>query len=93
MLKDDVAAYKEKWTALMEIADERNQANDLQVYISQSCGGVFDGPSARWFSKRPHVTQEHSDIDLLFDDAERADVAFQELVQCWLPYGTKRNSS
>jgi hypothetical protein len=29
------------------------------------------------------VTQEHSDIDLLFDDAERADVAFQELVQCW----------
>jgi hypothetical protein len=83
MLKDDVAAYKEKWTALMENADERNQANDLQVYISQSFGGVFDDPSARWFSKRPHVTQEHSDIDLLFDDAERADVAFQELVQCW----------
>jgi hypothetical protein len=84
MLKVDVAAYKEKWTALMENADERNQANDLQVYISQSFGGVFDGPSARWFSKRPHVTQEHSDIDLLFDDAQRADVAFQELVQCWL---------
>ena len=67
----------------MENEGGRNKANELRHYISQSFGEVFDDPCARWFSKRPHVTQEHSDIDILFDDAERVDVAFQELVRCW----------
>jgi hypothetical protein len=60
-----------------------DKATTLCHYIRQSFGEVVDDPCARWFSKRPHVLQEHSNIDILFDDVERVDVAFQELVRCW----------
>jgi hypothetical protein len=89
LLQDDDAAYKEKWKCLMEMARNDgsvgcDEANALCHYIRQSFSDVVDDPCARLFSKRPHVLQEHLSIDSLFADVERVDVAFQELVQCWL---------
>jgi len=36
------------------------------------------------------VLQEHSSVDNLFDDVELVDVAFQQLVHCWLNVSFKR---
>ena len=82
LLKHDENLYTEKWDNVMKTSTV--DAKNLSEYIKTRFGVVFDDPSAHWFSRRPHLLQEHSSVDNLFDDVELVDVAFQELVQCWL---------
>ncbi len=89
LLLNDEDVYNSKWSSLMtQICDNgspgRAEACALSSYISTHLSGAVDDLRARWISTRPHVMQEHSSIDALFDDVECVDVAFQELVQCWL---------
>jgi hypothetical protein len=82
LLKHDENMYTKKWENVMKTSTV--DAKNLSEYIKTRFGVVFDDPSAHWFSRRPHLLQEHSSVDNLFDDVELVDVAFQELVQCWL---------
>jgi hypothetical protein len=89
LLLNDEDEYNSKWNSLMiKTCDNgspgRAEACALSAYIGTDLSDAVDDLRVRWISKQPHVMQEHSSIDLLFDDVECVDVAFQELVQCWL---------
>jgi hypothetical protein len=84
-LKKDEEMYDEMWERFSR--DERiHPANTLSDEICARFEQVLENPSAasRWFSWPPCVLQEHLSVDNLFDDVELVDVAFQQLVQCWL---------
>jgi hypothetical protein len=89
IISDDEVEYNSKWSSLMiKTFDSGSpgltEACALSAYISSHFRHVVDDLRVRCIGKRPHVIQEHSSIDMLFDDAECVDVAFQELLQCWL---------
>lgn len=91
LLKDVAEKYTSKWQKLMKnVPDGQSDAKNLSEYIENSFAQVAEGAVSNCFNRRPHVTQEHSSIDDLFDDVELVDVAFQELIQCWLKVGTLR---
>jgi hypothetical protein len=82
LLEDDEIQYNSKWSRLMH--EGRGEAIALSQYITESFGEAVDELDNRRRRDRPKVMQEHSSIDVLFEDVELVDVAFQELVQCWL---------
>jgi hypothetical protein len=62
------------------------QALSDEISKSKSFKKVLEDPNtaSRWFRRAPRVLQEHSSVDDLFDDVELVDVAFQQLVRCWV---------
>jgi hypothetical protein len=83
LLKVDELLYSKKWDSLMK--SSFLDATNLSEFIETHFREVLDkNLGFQWFSRRPHVVQEHTSIDNLFDDVELVDVAFQNLVQCWL---------
>jgi hypothetical protein len=91
LLKDVAEKYTDKWQKLMEtVPGGQSDAKNLSEYIENSFAQVAEGLVSNWFNRRPHVTQEHSSIDDLFEDVELVDVAFQELIRCWLKVGMPR---
>ena len=89
LLKDDETQYNVRWNKLMLRASHdgscgRSEASALSAYIRQNLHDCVDELEHRWFTQRPQVLQEHSSIDILFEDTECVDVSFQELMQCWL---------
>jgi hypothetical protein len=88
LLKDDEMQYNLKWSNLMlktfGCSNGSAEASALSEYIRESFREVLDDLSGSFLSKRPTVLQEHSSIDILFEDVECVDVAFQELLECWL---------
>jgi hypothetical protein len=89
IISDDEVEYNSKWSSLMiKTFDSGSpgytEACALTAYISTHFRHVVDDLRVRCIGKRPHAIQEHSSIDMLFDDVECVDVAFQELLQCWL---------
>ncbi len=87
-LKKDEEEHNRMWDGFLSETDE-HPAKNLSLEIATSFAEVIDDPKAasRWFSSQPRVLQEHSSIDGLFDDVELVDVAFQELISCWLNVG------
>ena len=92
-LKKDEEKYNEKWQRLFATMAEATQIEQLSQALSDEIGESFkkvlEDPNAasRWFMtfrRQPRVLQEHSSVDNLFDDVELVDVAFQQLVHCWL---------
>jgi hypothetical protein len=87
-LKKDKDNYNDKWKRLY--TSEKNHIEQLSHTfsddINKSFKKVLEDPNAasRWFRRQPRVLQEHSSVDNLFDDVELVDVAFQQLVHCWL---------
>lgn len=94
-LKKDEEKYNEKWQRLFATMAEATQIEQLSQTLSDEIGESFkkvlEDPNAasRWFRRPTCVLQEHSSVDNLFDDVELVDVAFQQLVHCWLNVSLK----
>jgi hypothetical protein len=84
-LKKDKNSYNKKWEELSKRTGV-HPAQTVTDEIRNSFKKVLEDPNAasRWFRRQPRVLQEHSSVDNLFDDVELVDVAFQQLVHCWL---------
>jgi hypothetical protein len=87
-LKKDEEKYNEKWRVLYvaEATQIEQLSRTISIDTDKSFKKVLEDPNAasRWFRRQPRVLQEHSSVDNLFDDVELVDVAFQQLVHCWL---------
>ena len=87
-LKKDEEKYNEKWRVLYtaEATQIAQLSRTISIDTDKSFKRVLEDPNAasRWFRRQPRVLQEHSSVDNLFDDVELVDVAFQQLVHCWL---------
>ena len=80
--------YNKKWEELSR-GTSVHPAQIVTDEIRNAFKKVLEDPNAasRWFMtfrRQPRVLQEHSSVDNLFDDVELVDVAFQQLVHCWL---------
>jgi hypothetical protein len=84
-LKKDKDNYNKQWEELSR-GTSVHPAQIVTDEIRKSFKKVLEDPNAasRWFRRQPRVLQEHSSVDNLFDDVELVDVAFQQLVHCWL---------
>jgi hypothetical protein len=87
-LKKDEENYNTKWAKLSKdtTIGHPHPAKALSDEIRKSFKKVLEDPNAPspWFRRQPRVLQEHSSVDSLFDDVELVDVAFQQLVHCWI---------
>jgi hypothetical protein len=87
-LKKDKDDYNKKWEEFNKLSRGTgvHPAQIVTDEIRKSFKKVLEDPNAasRWFRRQPRVLQEHSSVDNLFDDVELVDVAFQQLVRCWL---------
>jgi hypothetical protein len=87
-LKKDKKSYNKKWEEFNKLSRGTgvHPAQIVTDEIRKSFIKVLEDPNAasRWFRRQPRVLQEHSSVDNLFDDVELVDVAFQQLVHCWL---------
>jgi hypothetical protein len=87
-LKNDEKNYNERWEEFNKLSRGTgvHPAQIVTDEIRKSFKKVLEDPNAasRWFRRQPRVLQEHSSVDNLFDDVELVDVAFQQLVRCWL---------
>ena len=87
-LKKDKDRYNKKWEEFNKLSRGTgvHPAQTVTDEIRNSFKKVLEDPNAasRWFRRQPRVLQEHSSVDNLFDDVELVDVAFQQLVHCWL---------
>jgi hypothetical protein len=92
-LKKDEKNYNKIWDGFKRDKSE-HPAQALTDEIGKSVFSfkeVLEDPNtaSRWFRRPPRVLQEHSSVDDLFDDVELVDVAFQQLVHCWLNVSSK----
>jgi hypothetical protein len=84
-LKKDEDKYDELWSNFSRNTSV-HPAQTLSDEIATSFTKVLENPdvSSRSFIWQLRVLQEHSNVDNLFDDVELVDVAFQQLMHCWL---------
>jgi hypothetical protein len=86
-LRDAEAQYTKMWHDLVSDSNcGQSTVEDLYKYMTHAFEKVLEDPNAAstMFRLQPRVLQEHSSVDNLFDDVELVDIAFQELVNCWL---------